>query len=50
MSKFDVTFEIITAESAENGDCAESGFAGEYLSLTPTPNGKRVNEWDYHRN
>ena len=30
---FDVTFETITPESAENGDCEESGFYMEHVTL-----------------
>jgi hypothetical protein len=26
MSRFNVTYEIVTPESAENGDCADQGF------------------------
>lgn len=33
MNKFSVTYEIVTEESAEDGDSAESGFVGEGLSL-----------------
>lgn len=30
---FDITYERITPESAENGDCAESGFHMEQVTL-----------------
>lgn len=30
---FNVTYEIVTNESAENGDCAESGFIAENINL-----------------
>jgi hypothetical protein len=33
MTRFNVTFEIVTPESAENGDFEELGFAGEGLAL-----------------
>jgi len=33
MTCFDVTFEIVTPESAENGDAEELGFIGESLTL-----------------
>lgn len=33
MSKFSVTYEIVTAESAENGEVEDCGFVAESLSL-----------------
>ena len=33
MSKFSVTYEIVTQESAEHGDADERGFIGKDLSL-----------------
>lgn len=30
---FSITYEIITQESAENGDCEESGFHAENITL-----------------
>lgn len=30
---FSITYEIITPESAENGDCEETGFEAENLTL-----------------
>lgn len=33
MPKFNVTYEIVTDESAEQGDCEERGFISENVSL-----------------
>jgi len=33
MTRFDVTYEIVTPESAEDGDAEERGFIGEGLTL-----------------
>lgn len=33
MASFAVTFDIVTQESAENGDCEESGFIDSDLTL-----------------
>ncbi len=33
MLKFNVTYEIVTEESAENGEAEDCGFAGENLGL-----------------
>ena len=38
MLKFNVTYEIITPESAEEGDASERGFIGQKLSLRDTLN------------
>jgi hypothetical protein len=31
--RFDITYETVTPESAENGDCEESGFYMEHVTL-----------------
>ena len=34
MNRFNVTFEIVTEESAQDGEAAESGFISENVSLS----------------
>lgn len=42
MAKFNVTYSIVTPESAEDGDYAESGFSAEGVSLREALNACQV--------